>query len=370
MADERICPYCKGPVRTGTKCPKCACLYHASCENRQPKAGKWQCCSKTSKHTTLDNNRFNGASLTLLSPLDGTSLEPIPSTSTQSGLSDAPNVPASGVADLAAFDDEAMDTLDTLDSGSIPTKSERVSPTPSPNGFVTQHDTPNPISNAITLQQFSSLLSAEFAKNNQGIYSRIDQLASQISVIDNKVKPIAELNQAMSNLDNRVAALENQVPPPQPPNVNIDNLAFEIQDRLARSRNIILYGVNEMQGASQQSDSEQVATILSRVPGLDLSNIVTRRLGKLVAGGKPRPLLVRLISADEVRRILRNRHCLPRGVSASSDKTTSERDYLKALIYEVTRLNESDPTNKKKIKYINGTPTIVDDKPPQRGSKN
>ena len=90
------------------------------------------------------------------------------------------------------------------------------------------------------------------------------------------------------------------MPPPQPPNVNIDNLAFDIQDRLARSRNIILYGVNEIQGASQQSDSEQVATILSRVPGLDLSNIVTRRLGKLVTGGKPRPLLVRLISTDEV----------------------------------------------------------------------
>ena len=104
-----------------------------------------------------------------------------------------------------------------------------------------------------------------------------------------------------------------------------------------------MYGVNEVQGASQQSDSEQVATILSRVPGLDLSNIFTRRLGKLVTGGKPRPLLVRFISTDEVRRILRNRHCLPRGISASSDKTTSERDYLKALINEVTRHNESNP---------------------------
>ena len=174
MADERICPYCKGPVRTGTKCPNCACLYHTSCANRQPKSGKWQCCSKTSKHITLDNNRFNGASLTKLSPLDVTSLEPIPFTSTD--LSDAPNMPTSGDTDFNAFNEEAMDTLD---SGSIPTKTERVSPTPSPNGFVTQQVTSNSISNAITLHQLLSFLAAK-----ESIARLVSlHLRSQLSII-------------------------------------------------------------------------------------------------------------------------------------------------------------------------------------------
>ena len=286
------------------------------------------------------------------------------------------NTPTSTGSNLAP-EDEAMDTLD---SSSLPTKLERVSPTPSPNGFVdpppngfvSQPPNPSQTTSGITLQQFSSLLSAEFAKNNAGIYSRIDQLASQISVIDTKVKPIATLNQALNDLDNRVAALENNNVNPAPPQqpIDINNLAYELQDRLARSRNIILYGIVEVQGTSQVNDTEQAASILSRIPGIDLSNVVVRRLGKFVAGGKPRPLLIRLISADEVRRVLRNRHCLPQGISASSDKTSSEREYLKAIIDEVTRHNETNPNNKKKIRYINGVPTIVDDTSRQRGSKN
>ena len=38
---------------------------------------------------------------------------------------------------------------------------------------------------------------------------KIDKLASHISVIETKVKPIAELNQVVTKLDSRVTALEN-----------------------------------------------------------------------------------------------------------------------------------------------------------------
>ena len=119
---------------------------------------------------------------------------------------------------------------------------------------------------------------------------------------------------------------------------------------------------------------EQVTSILSRVHGIDLTGIIVRRLCKYDAGNKPRPLLVRLSSADEVLRILRNRHVLPPMIQASSDKTAAERTQLKALIEEVTHHNKANPNNKKKIKYVNSILTIVDDVcqhgPTQHGSKN
>ena len=94
------------------------------------------------------------------------------------------------------------------------------------------------------------------------------------------------------------------------------------------------------------------------------------RLGKLKAGGTQRPTLVRLHSAIEVRRILRNRHALPRPVAVSTDKTVEERLHLKSLIDQVNAHNAANPDNKKKKKYINGVPTIVDDNPSQRSQEN
>ena len=94
---------------------------------------------------------------------------------------------------------------------------------------------------------------------------------------------------------------------------------------------------------------EQVISILNRVPGIDLAGIIVRKLGTYNPGNKPRPLLVRLASADEVcLRVLRNRHVIPRMIQAYFDKTTAERALLKSLIEEVNRHNKENPNNKKK----------------------
>ena len=106
----------------------------------------------------------------------------------------------------------------------------------------------------ITAQQFSSMLSAEFQR-------RIDSLASQISLVDEKVQPVAKLTDRVNNIDARVSALENSQASVQQPVFNIENLAAEIQDRFLRSQNIILYGVAEVNGSSQQVDIENVTSI-------------------------------------------------------------------------------------------------------------
>ena len=224
--------------------------------------------------------------------------------------------------------------------------------------------------NGISAQQLSSMLATEFQRHNEGVYSGIDALASQISVVDEKVQPVAGLVDRVCNIEARVSALENNHAAAPPPAIDIQSIAVEIQDRLLRSQNILLYGVAEVNAPSQQTEIEIVTSILSRVPGIDISNITIRRLGKPRTDGSARPLLIKLISAAEVRRVLRNRHVLPRGVMDSSDKTTAERDFLKSIIDQVNSHNASNPVIKKKIKYINGVPTIVDDTQQPHRQKN
>ena len=349
--NKKLCPYCKGAVQSGKKCPKCCCLFHNSCADRQPKNGKWQCCHKSSnKHALLDSTRFNGSNFLLSSSL----LQPSTSTTVTRDESQADS----------SF---SMDVSQGEASAPV-NKQEQLSPIPSP----VQNNTPaseDQQLTGVTLQQISSMLASEIQRQNQGIFNRIDSLASQIAVVDNRVQPIAELAERVDNIDSRVAALESrqQAAPPLP---NIDNIAAEIRDRLQRSQNIIIYGVLENIGAPHTTDLESVTSLLTRVPGINLTNIVARRLGKPKADGTPRPLLVTLVSASEVQRILRNRHVLPRPVSVSTDKTQAERAHLKGLIEQVAAHNAANPNDQKKIKYVNGVPTIVDARPLRRSQEN
>ena len=357
--NKKVCLYCKGAAKTGKKCPKCGCLFHDSCAERQPKTGKWLCC-QTHKHRTqhalLDNTRLNGSNVSfagaLLQPSTSTSVAPI------------------NVADVTI----PMNTSQSEES-SAACKQEQLSPLPPSEQ---NNDSQRPASNepsasasqmtGITLEQLSTMLAAELQCYNEGIYSRIDSLASQISVIDTRVQPVAELAEKVNDIDTRVSALENNPPQQVPQMPNIVNLAAEIQERILRSQNIIMYGVAE--NSSSQADTENIISILSKVPAIDLTNVVARRLGKTRANGPPRPILVRLQSAPEVRRILRNRHVIPRPVAVSTDKTVEERLFLKSLIEQVNAHNAANPSNRKKIKYVNGVPTIVDDNTQQRAQKN
>ena len=125
-------------------------------------------------------------------------------------------------------------------------------------------------------------------------------------MIDTRVQPVAELVEKNNRIDARVSTLEENQPQQRPPIPNIANLAAEIRERNQCSQNIIMYGVAE--NSSSQVDIENLISILSKVPAIDLTIVVAHQLGKTRVDGSPRPILVRLQSATEVRRILRNHH--------------------------------------------------------------
>ena len=52
--------------------------------------------------------------------------------------------------------------------------------------------------------------------------------------------------------------------------------------------------------------------------------------------------------------------CTLEPISVSSDGTELQRKHMKNLKAELLRLNDVDPDHPKTIKYVSGTPTIVD----------
>ena len=135
---------------------------------------------------------------------------------------------------------------------------------------------------------------------------------------------------------------------------SIDVIDAEIQDRLQRSSNLIVYGVD---ANVVSSDSSKINSLLGKINNLNLINISCKRTGKH-KDNRPAPLLVKLNSKEDVIRVLKNKSLLPQGISVSSDKTKLQRDNLHSLYSEVDRHNNSN-SNKKAVKFINGIPTIV-----------
>lgn len=169
------------------------------------------------------------------------------------------------------------------------------------------------------------------------------------------VSDVKQIKVEVNSLKSVCSSLQSQVTKC----CSIDSINAELQDRLARSNNLIIYGVDFSD--KSQSDSLKVKSLLSNINNLNLDNISTRRLGKGI-NNKPPPTLVKLSSKYEVHIVLRNKNKLPPGISVSSDKTQMEREKLTSLIKIVNDHNSNNPT-KKSIKYVKGVPTIVNNDP-------
>ena len=80
------------------------------------------------------------------------------------------------------------------------------------------------------------------------------------------------------------------------------------------------------------------------------------RLGKIDAS-KPRPLKIRLDSAELVGDLLRSNKDLPENVSFSKDQTPLEREEIKELRARLVEKQKTDPHAT--IKYKRGKPKII-----------
>ena len=139
----------------------------------------------------------------------------------------------------------------------------------------------------------------------------------------------------------------------------VEAVAKEVQERLDRACNVLFHKLPESLDDGTVSDLESVKQIISVFLNNSISVNSVRRLGNRTSQAS-RPLLVCLSSHNDVIKIIHARAKLPPNITISADKTPRQREHLKMLRGEVDKLNTEDPHHPKSIKYVDGTPTIVD----------
>ena len=137
--------------------------------------------------------------------------------------------------------------------------------------------------------------------------------------------------------------------------MNIDSIANELQERLSRSTNILIFNLDEENGS--ETDFNRVLQILVNAC-VNNRNFQVRRIGR-AARDRPCALVVQISSRQEVLQVLRNRRAIPAHLSISEDRTRDQRASLNEMRRQIQEHNRAHPNNLWRIKYVNGAPTIV-----------
>ena len=361
MSDKKFCPYCKSAVNSGTCCPDCKTLYHKSCATRMVDAGVFKCCGHTLHNPGPSRSSENDSPVVDAQPSTSTSTSSSGSSRTKvssrnSTEAQAPGDRMSSARQNSSAGRSGRTTTTTAAMPPPPPYDEAAAHSLSSTGNTTNttsslsvraqsadsiaYDTSSATTSAVTgisLQRLSGIISAQLERNNQSIIDRIDQLASQISVIA---------------LEDRVVTVEKAQPNV---NINVDSLTFELQERIYRANNVIIYRVPKNRNIS---DYDAVVQLLVPIPGLDLTRVTVNRSRRSM-GDEPRFIVVRLSSPQDALRVLRNRRLLPTGIDVTADRTLAQREQFRAVKREVEEHNIANPNNQKRIKYINGEPKAV-----------
>lgn len=179
-----------------------------------------------------------------------------------------------------------------------------------------------------------------------GLDGRICQNAQDISAIKAQIDSLTALSSQPST------SSHNASPNAESP---LETVAAELQDRLNRSSNILLYNVPVPEGGDVL---HEVRGALNSINGLDLGNISARRFTRPTRNGCHPPIIVRLSSKYDVGTVLRNWKNLPGGIQVAADRTKSQREAYKKLRMEA-EVHNRNSTIKKRVKYVNGSPVLV-----------
>ena len=112
------------------------------------------------------------------------------------------------------------------------------------------------------------------------------------------------------------------------PTLSIDNLSAELQDRLYRSLNVLIYNLSV---SNDSPDIDKVKECLKSISNINFDTISVKRFSKTTLCHNVPPILVRLSSNSEVARILKNKKLLPKDVEISLDRTTLQREQFNRL---------------------------------------
>lgn len=132
----------------------------------------------------------------------------------------------------------------------------------------------------------------------------------------------------------------------------IGTIIKETRDIQSRERNLLIFKV---------PDSNNLITDVNIVKDiLDKLNLIpseVKRLG-LPSANKTRPLLIRMSTAEEIFKIIRNRTSLPAEFTYSMDHSPTQRALYNSAKAEADAYNATNPNSMKFVKFIHGVPTL------------
>lgn len=337
------CPYCHQPVTVGVFCSGCNALYLTSCTSRadMDPQGRFKCCTRKLCRNQLNSQR---------------------SINTQR-LPDSGNSSRSASPDVDAEANTSLGQQYFADMSAIPS------------------------AQAPIIQEFNKLAAwiKETIENTNNSLMRTNQLAIAANtnvqspqtkvqtcegLVDSHTEDIKNINIKISQLSaqlDRLGVSNSQSghnnnaagTSAAPSSLRVDDLAAELQDRLRRSQNLIIY---DLPMSPDVSDLDMVKDILARVENINIQSIHVRRFTKPTRANSPPPILITFSSAAEVGRVLRNWKLLAREIRVTADHTKSQRTQYNTLRREAERHKAAHPNNKKVVRYVNGVPNILDSK--------
>ena len=212
-----------------------------------------------------------------------------------------------------------------------------------------------------------------------GLSEKIDSCIEKYESLNTRFDELkVDFDAKLKVLGDRVDSLEGASRPyGHSSNIEMETTFAEFDDRRRRAQNVIIYDFPESSSPdgviAMEEDLANLKSSLSQLsPQFDglvlrLSRLGTRRSDRV------RPLKVVLDSPSSVTKLLvANRSAQPPILSASSDKTLRQRQFLGELRAELKRRLDSGEQDLT-IRYINGVPSIVSSsasRPSNRNSKN
>ena len=130
----------------------------------------------------------------------------------------------------------------------------------------------------------------------------------------------------------------------------------EIEERLVKKNNLILYKVNDTNNL--QEDCSYLINIFASI-GINISIKNVTRFGKYMENsGKPRPLLIKLSNSEDVDIVYKNKDKF-KNIDIRKDKTKKQRNAFKNAAHE---LNERVKNGEKNlvIKLVNNIPAVLE----------
>lgn len=226
------------------------------------------------------------------------------------------------------------------------------------------------------IKDSQSSLTVEIRSKCEQLQNSITHLGSQLKdhadTISQHTSDISDLNERLSRMESQLDRVANReagagfgISGCSQDNV-LDGLAAEFEERTKRSRNIMIFNVEEPQATDAPGRKQADEAYVSGLFGfLDTTPSISKvvRVGKKPGDGRRRPIRVTLRSVDDVHGLIKSARKLSgedryKHVSLSFDRTPLQLAKYRELKKQL-QARVSNGERGLGIRYVSGSPRIV-----------